>query len=206
MNAKLFLVSPAAVLALALAPALTSSPEASAPAPTRSSFVVDGGHSSVVFWARHMGVADFYGTFNAISGEVVENASDPSESSVNITIQAASVDSRDEGRDAHLTSPDFFSAEEFPQIVFESTAVEAGDEEGSYEVTGELTVRGVTKTVTTTVTKTGEADTRMGPKAGFKCEFTFDMEEFRFPAMARMDESALGRTAQVIVSLECNKR
>ena len=205
MNAKLLLCSPVAALALAVSVSLSAPSEAVAPVATRSSFEVDGGHSSVVYWARHMGVADFYGTFNAVSGEIVE-AEDAEDCSVRIVIQADSIDSRSSNRDAHLTSPDFFSAEEFPEISFQSTSVEAGEEDDTYEVTGDLSVRGVTKEITTTVTKTGEAETRMGHKAGFKCEFTFDMVEFRMPAMSSMPEEALGRTAQVIVSLECNKQ
>ena len=113
--------------------------------PDAGTYVIDPTHSVVEFTVRHLGLAKVRGRFNEFTG-VVEVAADPFGSSAWATIQAASIDTRDADRDAHLRSADFLDAEHYPTIEFRSTGVQHATE--GWSVAGELTVRGVTRPVT----------------------------------------------------------
>lgn len=107
---------------------------------------IDTSHSGVHFSVRHMVIAKVRGAFNRFSGVVELDEQNPAASKVSVRIDAASIDTREEKRDAHLRSADFFDVEKYPELTFESTKVEKldGDE---YRVTGNLTIHGVTKEV-----------------------------------------------------------
>ncbi len=128
-----------AALALAIAPALAFG--------QATTWNVDPAHTRVGFSVKHLVISDVKGEFSKVSGKAQLDESDLSKSSVEMTIEVASVDTRDEKRDAHLKSADFFDAAKFPTITFKSTKVVAG-KDGAVTVTGDLTMRGVTKPVT----------------------------------------------------------
>jgi len=128
-----------AALALAIAPALAFGQTAT--------WNIDGSHSRTGFSVKHLVISDVKGDFAKTSGAAQVDEADLSKSSVTVTIEAASVDTRDEKRDGHLKSADFFDVAKFPTITFKSTKVEAG-KDGALTVTGDLTMRGVTKPVT----------------------------------------------------------
>ena len=114
-------------------------------------WTIDNSHSEVGFNVRHMMISTVRGSFHKFSGAVDFNEADPVASKVDVTIDVTSVDTRDEKRDGHLKSPDFFDAEKFPSMTFKSTKVEkTSDTTGKLH--GELTIKGVTKPVTLTVT------------------------------------------------------
>jgi polyisoprenoid-binding protein YceI len=132
--------------------ATTTSPAAIA-VPT-GTYALDASHSRVGFVARHAMVTKVRGAFNDISGHGYFDAAQPAQSKVELSIQAASIDTRNADRDAHLRSNDFFDMEQYPTITFASTAVEPqGDDE--YLVTGDLTIKGVTKPVSVAFEVTG---------------------------------------------------
>lgn len=107
---------------------------------------IDAAHSSANFTIKHMMIAKVHGGFEKLSGSLVLDSSDISKSSVEASIEAASINTREAQRDAHLKSADFFDVEKFPLLTFKSKKVErSGDEE--LKVTGDLTIRGVTKEV-----------------------------------------------------------
>ena len=110
-------------------------------------YVLDPAHSRIGFVARHAMVTKVRGSFNQFSGSGYFDAEDPSRSRFEVTIQAASIDTRNADRDAHLRSNDFFDMEAHPEIRFVSTSVKPLDET-RYRVTGDLTLKGVTKPVT----------------------------------------------------------
>ncbi|MGH9134051.1 MAG: YceI family protein, partial [Ilumatobacteraceae bacterium] len=111
-------------------------------------YTIDPYHSRIGFVARHAMVTKVRGSFNEFEGSGYFDAEDPSKSHLQLTIQAASIDTRSADRDAHLRGNDFFDMEQYPEITFASTAVEAtGD--STYRVTGDLTIKGVTKSVDT---------------------------------------------------------
>ena len=108
-------------------------------------WIVDPTHSSVEFAVKHMGIATVRGKFIEFEG-TLEVASRLADSRAYGKVMVASITTHDEQRDAHLRSPDFFDVERYPEITFESTRVEAIDEDSS-QVFGNLTMHGVTREV-----------------------------------------------------------
>lgn len=107
---------------------------------------IDHDHTTIGAVARHMMLTKVRGKFTDFEGAVTVGET-PEESSVEVTIQAASIDTGVEGRDQHLRSEDFLDVEKYPTLTFRSTKVEpSGD--GRFNVTGDLTIRGVTKPIT----------------------------------------------------------
>src|SRR3954463_11353224 len=105
-------------------------------------WAVDKAHSKVGFAVKHMGIATVRGEFKDFSG-TLQIADDLSSVKAYGTVKAASVDTNEPQRDAHLRSPDFFDAETYPELVFESTRIEAIDQE-TFRITGKLRLHGVT--------------------------------------------------------------
>ncbi|HEX7106734.1 MAG TPA: YceI family protein [Acidothermaceae bacterium] len=135
-------------------------------------YTLDVAHTRLGFVARHAMITKVRGAFNEFEGKANIDAENPAKSSVSITIEGASIDTRNEQRDAHLRSNDFLDLANYPQITFNSTKVEpqAGD---VYRVTGDLTIRGVTKPVTFDLEFTGSAvdpfgNTRVGLEGSVK--------------------------------------
>jgi polyisoprenoid-binding protein YceI len=129
-----------AVMAIA---ALVLAVPAAAPAGT---WELDPAHTGIQFKVRHLMVSHVRGDFEKFSGKVVYDEQDVSKSSADITIDAASINTRVEKRDKHLRSPDFLDVEKYPSITFKSKKVEkAGD--GKLKMTGDLTIRGATREV-----------------------------------------------------------
>ena len=130
-------------------------------------YTIDPSHSRLGFVARHAMVTKVRGGFNDFAGTFTI-ADDIADSSAEITIQAASVDTRNADRDAHLRSNDFFAMEEHPEIRFVSTGIERGGDT-DYRVSGDLTLRGVTKPVTIDLEYTGTATDPYGnTRVGFE--------------------------------------
>jgi polyisoprenoid-binding protein YceI len=119
-------------------------------------YTVDVAHSRIGFVARHAMVTKVRGSFNEFEGGGYFDAADPSRSKLQVTIKAASIDTRNADRDAHLRSNDFFDMDNYPEIGFVSTSVEALDD-STYRVTGDLTIKGVTRSVTIDFETTGTA-------------------------------------------------
>ncbi|HEX8761251.1 MAG TPA: YceI family protein [Pseudonocardiaceae bacterium] len=119
-------------------------------------YVLDPAHSRIGFVARHAMVTKVRGSFNEFEGTGYFDAADPSRSHLEVTIKAASIDTRNADRDAHLRTNDFFDMETYPEIRFVSTAVERVDET-TYRVSGDLTIKGVTRPVTIDFEYTGSA-------------------------------------------------
>jgi len=131
-----------ALLAAAVA---SGTPPVPAPAhPAAVSWKIDVSHSELTFRIRHI-LSRVSGTFGSWSGGLTVDPAQLSGGSVEVTIQTASIDTKNENRDKHLRSPDFFAADSFPAISFKSTNVEVAGSD--LTVTGNLTIRGVTKPV-----------------------------------------------------------
>jgi polyisoprenoid-binding protein YceI len=105
-------------------------------------WAVDRAHSKVGFAVKHMGIATVRGEFTDFEGTLEVGAS-LADAKIRGTVKSASVDTNEEQRDAHLRSADFFNAETHPELVFESTRIEAIDDE-TFRITGNLTLNGVT--------------------------------------------------------------
>jgi polyisoprenoid-binding protein YceI len=109
-------------------------------------YALDPAHTRIGFVARHAMVTKVRGAFNEFVGSGYLDGGDPSKSQVSVTIQAKSIDTRNEQRDGHLRSNDFLDMENHPEITFVSTAAKQLDE-SNFQLTGDLTVRGVTQSV-----------------------------------------------------------
>lgn len=108
---------------------------------------IDPPHASAQFSVRHLGVSTVRGAFTKVSGSAKYDPSDPSKTSLDATIDAASVDTRVEMRDNDLRSPNFLDVQKYPTITFHSKQVK-GAAAGKLQIVGDLTIRGVTKEVT----------------------------------------------------------
>jgi polyisoprenoid-binding protein YceI len=162
------------------------------------SYEIDGVHSAVHFSVNHLGTGTAWGRFNEVSGSFTHDAEKPAGSSVQLTINAESVDSANEKRDQHLSSPDFFDAKQFPEITFKSTAVKeiaAGD----LEITGDLTLRGVTKSVTVRADHVGEGKDPWGNfRKGYDIVFSIAREDYGVSYM----KGGLGADVKIYISVE----
>jgi len=116
-----------------------------------TTYQLDPRHSSAQFAVSHLMISTVRGQFHGVNGTVQLNDSDITKSSVEVTIDATTVDTQEPDRDKHLKSPDFFDVAKYPTITFKSTKVEKVADD-HYKVTGDLTIRGVTKSTVLDVT------------------------------------------------------
>jgi polyisoprenoid-binding protein YceI len=145
--------------------------------PAAGSWSVDQAHSTVEFVARHLMVTKVRGRFADYDASI-KIGERPEDSSVGVTIQAASISTGDPGRDGHLVSADFLDVENYPTIDFVSKTVQATGA-STWDVEGDLTVHGVTKPVTLNVEFGGVAtDPWNNAKAFFSASTEFDRESF----------------------------
>jgi polyisoprenoid-binding protein YceI len=137
---------------------------------------IDPVHSEVSFVVRHMVVSKVRGRFDRFSGTIV-TAEDVARSSVNVTIEASSINTNEPNRDNHVRSADFLDADNFPNITFRSIAVRS--EGGGFFVDGELTIRGATRPVTLDVEVNGfTPDPYGGTRAGFSATTEINRQDF----------------------------
>ncbi len=145
--------------------------------PEAGTYVLDQGHTTIEFVGRHLMITKVRGRFTDFDGTLVVGDS-PEQSSVEVTINAASVDSSDEKRDGHLRSPDFLDIDNYPTITFRSTKVDI-DKDGTAKVTGDLTVKDVTRPVTLDVDFDGaQVDPWGGQRLGFSAHTEIDREDW----------------------------
>lgn len=150
---------------------------ATAAAPAATAWKLDPTHSTIEFSAKHMMFTTVKGRFGQFEGTITTPSSSPSDASVDVVMQASSIDTRTEQRDAHLRSADFLDVEQFPTVTFRSTKI-AGSRE-KFTITGDLTIRGVTKPVTLDVTYEGAGtDPWGGQRMGFSATGKIDRREF----------------------------
>ncbi len=143
-----------------------------------TTYTVDYQHSDVGFSVRHMVFAKVRGHFTKWTAELAFDAAAPSKSSVNVSIDAGSIETREPQRDAHLKSADFLDAEKFPKLTYKSTKVEKAGEK-KYSVTGDLTIHGVTKPVKLEVEELGGGKDPWGnQRIAFSAKTRIDRGDF----------------------------
>jgi polyisoprenoid-binding protein YceI len=163
---------------------------------------IDPSHSAIGFSVRHMVVSKTRGRFTKWDGQIRFDPKNPAGSSVEVTIDPASIDTADAQRDAHLKSPYFFDVEKFPAASFRSTKVEdrGGDR---YRITGDLTVHGVTRPVVLEATYEGSGkDPWGGERSGFLATTTIDRKDFGLEWNKTLDTGGLLVGERVELTLE----
>ena len=161
---------------------------------------IDRSHSEVTFQVRHL-LSKVRGRFADFSGSIEFDEANPQNSRVNVTIQAASIDTAEGDRDKHLRSADFFDVETYPTLQFASTSVTPrGD--NLYDVEGNLTIHGVTRTVVLPASFLGTAQDPWGnTKFVFEAELTLNRKDFGLTWNAALETGGFLVGDEVKVSL-----
>ena len=161
---------------------------------------IDAAHSDVSFSVRHMMVSKVKGRFGSFSGTIV-TAENPLDSSATATIDATSIDTNQEQRDAHIKSADFFEVETYPTIEFTSTGLEGAGED--YVLHGNLTIKGNTKPVDLKVELGGFGpDAYGGTRAGFTATTEISRKEFGVDIQVPMDGGGVVVGDKISITLE----
>ena len=172
------------------------------PATLTGTYAIDPGHSRIGFVARHAMVTKVRGSFNEFEGSGTFDADNPSDSHLQLTIQAASIDTRNADRDGHLKGNDFFDMERYPEITFASTKVDQLDS-GIYQVTGDLTIKGVTKPVTLDLEYAGTAVDPFGnTRVGFEGKTTINRKDWGVSWNAALEAGGVLVSEKVVLEFE----
>lgn len=168
----------------------------------RSEWTIDASHTLVEFAVKHMMIATVKGRFGEVSGKIVLDEASLENSSVEVEIDAASIDTRNADRDAHLRSADFFDVETHPKLTFRSRRVEL-EGEGRFRVIGDLTIRGTTREVVLEVEDQGRGkDPWGGERAAFSARTEIDRTDFGLTWNAALETGGVLVSDRVRISLE----
>lgn len=166
------------------------------------SYTLDSSHSTIGFAVKHMMVSETIGQFNKYDGTLEYDPADLASSKVNMTIEVASIDTRNEKRDGHLKAADFFDVEKFPTITFVSKAFNKDS------IVGDLTIKGVTKEVTIPVTVSGPVNSPFGGTViGIVGSFTLNRQDYGVNWNKTLDQGgvAVADEVKVNISIEASK-
>ena len=167
-----------------------------------TTYLIDADHSTLGFTIRHAGIGKTRGQFDEFSGSIeVADDSTPTGSTASATIKAASINTRNNDRDNHLRSADFFDVETYPEWTFVTTGVSGSKE--AFTLTGDLTIHGVTKSVDLDVEFLGAATDPFGnDRAGFEAKTTISRKEFGLTWNAALEAGGVLVGDKVTISLE----
>jgi polyisoprenoid-binding protein YceI len=166
------------------------------------SWVIDTSHSQVQFSVRHMMISKVRGTFETFSGTVEFDEQTPANSSVNVQIDAASIQTKDEKRDGHLKSPDFLDVANHAHLTFTSKRVEVVDESHG-RIIGDLTIRGVTKEVVLETEYNGQSKSPWGStSAGFSAVTKINRKDWDLNWNVALETGGLLVGEEVTISIE----
>ena len=169
-------------------------------------WTVDKSHSHIGFEVKHMMVSKVKGAFDSYEANVeAENLADLTGATISFKFDVQSINTRNEDRDNHLKSADFFDAEQFPVITFQSTSIIKSDD--GFDVTGNLTIKDVTKEVTFETTFNGTGKNPWGQAVyGFEAETKINREEFGLTWNAALETGGVlvGKDVKIKVELELN--
>jgi len=168
-----------------------------------SSWQIDPAHSHVEFAVRHLTISSVKGRFGDVQGTVFVDESDARAVLVDVTIQVASIDTRQEQRDAHLRSADFFDEARFPTITFRSRKIEGNHLDGEFRLLGDLTIRDVTREVILDVSAEGQlTDTWGAERAGFSARGKIDRTDFGLTWNQTLEAGGVLVGNEVTISVE----
>ncbi len=168
------------------------------------SWMIDSAHSEINFTVRHMMISNVRGRFERFTGTVEFDPDQPAMSSVDVQIEAASINTREAQRDGHLRSPDFLNADEFPYLAFKSKQVEVVDDSHG-KIIGDLTIRGVTREVILNTEYNGIAKSPFGTtSAGFSAATTINRKDWGLVWNVALETGGLlvGEEIKINIELE----
>lgn len=171
-------------------------------------WVIDSSHSTIQFSVKHLGISTVRGVFEKFTGTVDADEQNPTAASVEVQIDAASINTRDEKRDGHLRSPDFFDAETYPYITFKSTRVEQIDGSNG-KLHGELTIKDITKPVVLNFEFAGLAKSPWGStSAGFSAETKINRKDWNLNWNVALEAGGwlVGEEVKIAIELELIKQ
>jgi polyisoprenoid-binding protein YceI len=175
--------------------------------PKTTTWAIDSAHAAAHFAVKHMMFSTVRGQLGTVTGTIVEDTADLSRSSVEASIDLSTLSTREDKRDAHLKSADFFDVEQFPTVTFKSTRIEGSGE--NFKVIGDLTIHGVTKPVTLNVTKTGTGTNPWGMTvAGYEATTSFNRKDFGLNWNVAIEAGGVmvGENVKVEIELEAIKQ
>jgi polyisoprenoid-binding protein YceI len=173
------------------------------PSARGSNWKIDPAHSHVEFSVRHLMISTVKGAFGDVRGTVWIDDSNATTALVDITIQVASIDTRQEERDAHLRSADFFDVARFPTITFRSRLVQGNHRESEFRLVGDLTIRDVTREVVLAVSSEGRLIDPWGAeRAGFSAQGKIDRTDFGLTWNQALETGGLLVGNEIKISIE----
>jgi polyisoprenoid-binding protein YceI len=168
---------------------------------TRTTWTIDPSHSLVEFSVRHMMISTVKGRFTGIQGAILDVNEDPQQSSVEVSIDPASITTGDPNRDAHLRSSDFFDTEQFPEITFKSRRIDGTRDE--FTLVGDLTMHGTTREISLPVTLNGIGTSPYGKTiAGFSAEARLNRKDWGLNWNVALETGGFLVSDQIKVTLE----
>ncbi|MBS1841812.1 MAG: polyisoprenoid-binding protein [Acidobacteria bacterium] len=170
---------------------------------------IDPAHTAAQFAVKHMMISTVRGEFKGVTGTVIWDDQDVTKSSVDVTIDAKTVNTGEKDRDADLRSANFFDVEKFPALTFKSRKVESAGS-GKLKVTGDLTMRGVTKEVVLDVEGPSEAikDPWGNTRSALNATAKLNRQDYGVKWNAKMDGGGVvvGDTVSITIDLEMTKQ
>jgi polyisoprenoid-binding protein YceI len=168
----------------------------------KTKWQIDASHSTAEFAVKHLMITTVKGHFADVTGTVTVDDANPQAAQVDVTINVASVETRDQKRDAHLRSPDFFDVERFPTMRFRSTRVE-GSVAGEFKLVGDLTIRDVTREVTLNVESAGSVvDPWGGERTGYAAATKISRKDFGLTWNVPLETGGMLVGDEVKISIE----
>ena len=165
-------------------------------------YTLDPAHTRIGFMARHAMVTKVRGAFNEFEGTAVLDGANPADSSARVTINAASIDTRNAQRDEHLRGNDFLAMRDYPQITFSSTGARQVDDT-TFELTGDLTIKGVTNPITIPFTFEGAARDPFGNlRVGFEGSVTINRKDYGITWNAALETGGVLVSDKVVLEFE----
>src|SRR3954463_8347862 len=166
------------------------------------SYTLDPTHTRIGFVARHAMVTKVRGSFDEVQGTAPLDGGNPANSSVRVTIDAASIDTRNADRDAHLRTNDFLAQDQYPQITFASTDIRQVDET-TFEVTGDLTIKDVTNRITVPFEFEGTSQDPFGnQRIGFDGSVTISRKDYGITWNAALETGGVLVSDKVVLEFE----
>jgi polyisoprenoid-binding protein YceI len=165
-------------------------------------YTFDPAHSRIGFNARHAMVTKVRGAFNEFEGSFVIDGQDPTKSSATVTLNVASIDTRNDQRDGHLRTNDFLDAENHPQITFKSTSVNhvGGND---FEITGDLAIKGVTRSITIPLEFQGTATDPFGnQRVGFEGSVAIQRSDYGVSYNAVLETGGVLVSDKIVLEFE----